>query len=376
MYLEHFSLNSFPFENVPNPDFFMEEGQYGSILTKLRNVVELKRGLCILAGPIGSGKTTLGQKLVSGLSPKTKLIWLAEPPSRAKDLYMFIARSLGLPADMPRIFLLQNIRTQLMSLQQDGRTCLLMVDESHHMNDNAMEAIRILTNLEVASAKLLQIILLGQPELMDKLYSDRMEPLRQRAAVLNSLQRLRLPDAKAYIRHRLRMAGASGDLFTDRAMDQAAFTSGGIPRLINSICHTALQTAFEAGRAMVEAEDVQAASYDFGLGGRSMEYYLWKKESLRSKTPGNESDAARMNGDAKAQADGSGVQDPVSPPPTAKEQATPEDVAGATISVPRPDSAWKRPRFSTLLLIFSVLVFLASLINHIWTLGGLYLTLP
>lgn len=286
MYLEHFKLRRYPFENVPDPAFFQATGQYKRVIASLMNSVQVGRGLIVISGPIGSGKTTLSQKLVNTLSQETQLIWLAEPPKDAMELFSFVARELGVEEGGSSSFILQRIRERLLLNNEQGRTCLLIIDESHHMNDDVFEAVRVLTNLEQLTFKLMQILLLGQPELMVLLNQQKLEPLRQRIAILHKLDRLRPGEAREYIASRLQTAGANTEVFTKAAMALAAHVSGGIPRLINNICQMALQHTFERGGDVVRVEDVKAASVELGYGNLAQEYLAWFKEranELRSQ---------------------------------------------------------------------------------------------
>lgn len=396
MYLEHFKLRRYPFENVPDPAFFQATGQYKRIIASLMNSVQVGRGLIVISGPIGSGKTTLSQKLVNTLSLDTQLIWLAEPPKDAMELFSFVARELGVEENGSSSFILKRIRERLLQFNEQGRTCLLIIDESHHMNDDVFEAVRVLTNLEQWTFKLMQILLLGQPELMALLNQQKLEPLRQRIAVLHKLDRLRPGEAREYIATRLQTAGAHTEVFTKAAMALAAHVSGGIPRLINNICQMALQHTFERDGDVVRVEDVKAASVELGYGNLAQEYLAWFKEranelrsqrlkALQAQPSAQVGQVLQRTAQAGA---GAAVATPQADADSAGQDRTvvePED-AFAMNDLPEEDAvetpfdmqlrgdngaSRSRGRRHVYVLAASVLVFAAGLVYHLYRTGAL-----
>ena len=166
MYTESFNLNKLPFENVPDPAFFFDQGDYGQIHSRIKNSMLAGRGLTIVTGPIGSGKTTLSQMIKSDYPDNLQLIWMAEPPDNSTNLFLFVIQELGLHASSEaRVFILRDIREALLKMNAAGKKCLMVIDESHLMTKELLEGIRILNNLEEGPTKLLQVILLGQVEI-------------------------------------------------------------------------------------------------------------------------------------------------------------------------------------------------------------------
>ncbi|MGI9316959.1 MAG: ExeA family protein, partial [bacterium] len=187
-----------------------------------------------------------------------KLIWMAEPPENGIDILIFIARELGLsPTDENRVFLLNDIRSALLS---GGNRCLLILDEAHLMSDEAVNTVRSLSNLELKSKKLIQMILLGQDELLEIINRPEMLPFKQRIALLEVIGRLERREVGDYIRFRLKAAGGNPETFTEDAIVAIAIGSGGVPRVINSLCDKALYQAELKNCQTADVEDVYDAA--------------------------------------------------------------------------------------------------------------------
>ncbi len=276
MYTKNFNLKKLPFENVHDPTFFFDQGAYSKIRNRLKNSLIAGRGLIVVTGPIGSGKTTLSQMIKSQYSDDLQLIWMAEPPGNSTALYLFILMELGLKASSTeRIFLLRAIREALLKNIPSGKKCLMIIDEAHLMDKNLLEGIRILNNLEEDSKKMLQILLLGQMEILETLRSPEMEPFKQRISSLEIIGKLNTDKIRRYIIHRIKMAGGQSSIFTGtgwKAVVVAANTAGGVPRVINSLCDRSLNTAFEKGKNAVDIDDVYEASQELGIAEEIFHY--------------------------------------------------------------------------------------------------------
>jgi general secretion pathway protein A len=258
MYKEFLNLSKLPFENVPDPDFFYDSGDFTRVFVNLTDSLRAGRGLMIVTGAIGSGKTTLSQMVMNEFNESLKLIWVAEPPQSGVNILIFIARELGLsPNDEDRIFLLNDIRSAL--LASDDR-CLLILDEAHLMSDEAANTLKALNNLELNSKKLIQMFLLGQDELLEIINRPEMLPFKQRIALLEKIGRMERSEVRDYIRFRLNVAGGGPDIFTDDAIAAIAIGSGGVPRVINSLCDKALYHAVSKNNETADIEDVYDAA--------------------------------------------------------------------------------------------------------------------
>jgi general secretion pathway protein A len=284
MYTKHFGLTALPFENVPDPAFFFDSGDYHRILQRMTDSLAAGKGLMAVAGPIGAGKTTLSQKLMADLPETTRLVWLAEPPASAAGLFLFVAQELGLE-DVPdeRVFAMRDLRSHLLRMNNAGRQCLVIIDESHLASDDTLEGIRLLNNLEEGPKKLLQIILVGQQELVEKLSRPELEPFRQRISALEVIGKMEPSGLRAYVLHRLQVAGAKAPVFSDNALETVAVSTGGIPRVTNSLCDRSLRVAWEAGRNTVDAAEVHQAAIDLGLGRKTLHYILKLRSEHQEK---------------------------------------------------------------------------------------------
>lgn len=275
MYTAHFGLRALPFENVPDPAFFFNEGEYQRVLRRLTAAVQAGRGLMVLAGPIGSGKTTLSQKLMGDLPGKTVQVWLAEPPASDQELFKMLLERLGATfAWESRVLALGALRDRLLRLAAAGGRCLVVIDESHKFGDVGLEAIRLLNNLEQGSAKLIQVLMLGQEELTEMLTRPGREAFRQRIANLETLGHMTPPQVRDYVRHRLRIAGGDPGIFPDLVLDTVAEAADGIPRLTNSLCDRTLLHASEAGRPIVDAKDLLSAAEEVGLYRKAFHFLV------------------------------------------------------------------------------------------------------
>ncbi|MDV6347287.1 AAA family ATPase [Nitrosomonas sp. Is35] len=268
MYSQHFNLNRLPFENVPDPLFFYDHGDHARIRKQISGSLLSGRGLIVVTGPIGSGKTTLSQMIKSDFPENIKLIWMAEPPANSSDLYLFLAQELGVqPTSAEKTFVMRDIRNALLRINAEGKKCLVIMDESHLMTEDVINGIRLLNNLEEGSTKLIQLLLLGQEELMEKINRPEMAPFKQRIAALETLGKMNVDRVLQYIKHRIHVAGGTPELISDTGWEALtiAFGSGGTPRTINSLCDRSLNVSYERNKTIVDAQDVYEATQRMGM---------------------------------------------------------------------------------------------------------------
>jgi len=293
MYIKNFNLKKLPFENVPDPEFFFDKGDYGQIRNRIKNSLIAGRGLTIVTGPIGSGKTTLSQMMKSDYSDDFHLIWMAEPPDNSTDLFFFIIQELGIKTSMiERVFILRDIRETLLKMHSADKKCLLVIDESHLATDDLLDGIRMLNNLEEGSTKLIQILLLGQLEILETLKKPEMKPFMQRIASLEKIGHMNADKVRQYISHRIKMAGGQPSLFTETGWEAiviASVTGGGVPRVINSLCNRSLNAAFEKGKTSVDIDDISTVAEEMGIFKELFHYKIaTENKKIRAKNPINE----------------------------------------------------------------------------------------
>ncbi|QOJ23395.1 MAG: AAA family ATPase [Gammaproteobacteria bacterium] len=286
MYAQHFSLNLLPFENVPDPLFFYDHGDHARIRKQISGSLLSGRGLIVVTGPIGSGKTTLSQMIKSDFPENIKLIWMVEPPANSSDLYLFLAQELGVqPTSAEKTFVMRDIRNALLRVNAEGKKCLVIIDESHLMSEDVLNGIRLLNNLEEGSTKLIQLLLLGQEELMEKINRPEMAPFKQRIAALETLGKMNTDRVMQYITHRLQVAGGTPTLISDTGWEalSIAFGAGGTPRTINSLCDRSFNVAYERNKSIIDAKDVYEATQRMGMATDVFHYIILLNNQERKK---------------------------------------------------------------------------------------------
>ncbi|MBI4355937.1 MAG: AAA family ATPase [Candidatus Omnitrophica bacterium] len=246
MYEAFFGLREKPFNMTPDPRYFYPSIKHVEALNHMAYAVEQRRGFVVLTGEIGSGKTTVSRVLLSRLKAPIKTAVIRNTHLTAKDL---ISRTLDefevayTPGTKTQ--LLDQLNAYLIDQLRAGANVVLLVDEAQNLSPRLLEEIRMLSNLETDQEKLIQIVLMGQPELKGKLWLRSLTQFRQRVTVYYHLTPLDVEETAAYIHHRLRVAGANGSpAFTDTACRGVFEHSHGIPRLINALCDHALLTGY------------------------------------------------------------------------------------------------------------------------------------
>ncbi len=265
MYLEHFGLNEPPFRITPDTRYFFVGAQRGAVLAALAYAIHSGEGIVKLVGEVGSGKTMLCRMLADRLPETVEIVYLANPSLSPDDILHAIALELGLalsPA-ATRLEVLDALQRHLLSRYAEGRRVVVFVEEAQGMPLETLEEIRLLSNLETREAKLLQIVLFGQPELDQRLAVHELRQLRDRITHSFRLEPLKGADTAEYLRFRLQAAGwQGGDLFTPRAARLLARLSGGLLRRIHVLADKALLAAFAEGASQVKLRHVHRAWQD------------------------------------------------------------------------------------------------------------------
>jgi len=266
MYLHYFGLPEYPFELTPNTQFLFLSKQYEESLECLLYAIRERKGFATLIGEIGTGKTTLCRELLSRLDDTVATSLLFNPLLDTKNLIKSINRDFGCNTNRDddlndHIHELNNF---LLLLNQNGKNAVVVIDEAQNLSRESLEVIRMLSNLETENQKLLQIILVGQPELDERLHSYELRQLNQRITIRCEFRELNLPETKDYILHRLSKANLKpGSLFFNQSAIKAIYKfSNGVPRLINMLGDRALLTAYVKSERVINKQIVKTALAD------------------------------------------------------------------------------------------------------------------
>jgi general secretion pathway protein A len=260
MYEAFYSLNQKPFAITSNPSFLFLSRRHKEALAHLTYGIRERVGFIEITGEIGTGKTTICRALLNGLDDRTKSAFIFNSNLSEVQLMQTIVEDLGIKTTQKNkggLFLeLNRFLIQQLTL---GNNVVLIIDEAQNLSLRLLEQVRMLSNLESGNEKLLQIVLVGQPELREKLDRPELRQLRQRIAVRYHINALDREDVAQYITHRLSLAGANGSapIFEEYALDEIYRFTGGIPRLINMVCNKALLTGFVLEARRVNAEMVK-----------------------------------------------------------------------------------------------------------------------
>ena len=267
MYTSYFGFRESPFSVTPDPRFFYINSLYKEALAILHYGIEAKKGFIVITGEVGTGKTTLLRKLMRNLEGTIHSVFIFNTHVNFDELLQLILRDLGVTAqEKDRLTMVEELNGYLIEQLKKGHIVPLLIDEAQNLSDEALEGLRLLSNLETDREKLLQIVLMGQPELKPKLDQPSLRQLKQRVALQCQLAPLDASEVGAYIDFRLKEAGYKGEELFDRdAVDQIILYSRGIPRLINMICDNALLIAYGSSQKSVTIEMVNEVVDDLQL---------------------------------------------------------------------------------------------------------------
>lgn len=272
MYEDFYGLKENPFVVIPNPKFiYLGENHREAMAHLLYGVME-KKGFIVITGEVGTGKTTLIHYLLHKLSGNnhTKTAFLFNPKLAVDDFIQYILKDLAVKwQGRTKGDHLHALHRYLLDAYLRNEKVILIIDEAQGLHPELLEEIRLLSNLETSTSKLIQIVLVGQPEL-DKTLSQRAyRQLRQRINMRYQLLPLSEEDTKAYISKRLKIAGAQRPIFTEKALKEIYQRSGGIPRLINILCDNTLLNGYALNRKRIDKKIVKEAARDLVLQRRS-----------------------------------------------------------------------------------------------------------
>ena len=260
-YLQHFNLSAPPFRLTPDPDFIYWSKQHARAKAYMESTIWLADGFVVITGEIGSGKTTLLQSFLSELEDDVVYAVVSQTQLTPTQFLQAVLTEFGFkPFKKRKVELLDMLNMFLIEQYSNDKKVVLIVDEAQNLSHKVLEEIRLISGIETHKEKVLRIILAGQPELRDTLDSPGLKQLVQRVRLRFHLGALDLREMQQYIAHRLSIAGHEGeDLYADEAFRTIHRYSGGVPRLINTLCDTALLCAFADEKHFVEEADVHSA---------------------------------------------------------------------------------------------------------------------
>jgi len=271
MYSRYFEFKERPFKLVPNPEYYYLSRSHEEALAHLTYALDQGDGFVEITGEVGTGKTTLCRVFLDSLDDTTEVAYIFNPKLGPRQLLKAINDEFGIRSRSDDTKdLIDALNAYLIRMKVAGRRVLILIDEAHNLERTVMEQLRLLSNLETSRSKLLQIILVGQPELSDKLDSHELRQLSQRISLRCHLTPLSAAEVREYIDHRLHVASVrpAAVRFTPWAYRSVYRYSGGIPRLINIVCDRSLLTAYSRGRKKIGRSEVRAAVRELSSRGQ------------------------------------------------------------------------------------------------------------
>ena len=261
MYTESFKLRELPFRLSPDPQFLFLSRAHARAKAYMESTIWFTDGFVVITGEIGSGKTTLIESFLRQVDSDVVVAQINQTQVTAVEFLQSVLVQFGFsPFKMKKAELIATVNNFLIEQYAAGRKVLLIIDEAQNLSLKVLEEIRLLSGIESTKEKVLRIILAGQPELNEKLDSPELVQLMQRVRLRFHLGALSRDDLRAYILHRLEIAGANGrEIFAEDTFPEIARYSGGVPRLVNTLCDTAMMSAFNDDRDHVVLADIAAA---------------------------------------------------------------------------------------------------------------------
>jgi general secretion pathway protein A len=274
LYRQYFGLKEAPFNISPDPDFLYLSASHREALAQLSYGINGRKGFIVLTGEVGTGKTTLLRALLNELGSNTHTALIFNTVVNPRDLMRYICEDfaiaeVGQPEAGIHDYVVA-LNEFLLDKYRRGENCALIIDEAQNLSPEVLESVRLLSNFETSKDKLLQILLIGQPELAERLNSSELRQLKQRVTLRYRLRNLTLNESGEYIGNRLKIAGGDPGVFTFKAVEAIYAYSGGVPRVINVLCDNGLLTAFALGRKVVDTSIVREVAEDLNLANRAL----------------------------------------------------------------------------------------------------------
>lgn len=270
MYKQHFGLKDKPFNLIPDPDYLYMSSKHKIGLSLLEyGLMETAAGLTVITGEVGAGKTTLIRKLMRRIDYNELTVGIINNTGTIQEeLMSWVASSFNLEHEgKDSVALYRDFQKYLISEYARGKRTVLIVDEAQNLGSGALEDLRMLTNINADRDQLLQIVLVGQPQLLDLLAKPELAQIAQRVSVEYHLEPLSLEELVLYIQHRLEVAGGNKDIFEEAAISAIYYFTGGVPRLVNTLCDYALVHAYAEGKDTVDFKTALAVKSGRKIGG-------------------------------------------------------------------------------------------------------------
>jgi type II secretory pathway predicted ATPase ExeA len=282
MYKSFYGLQVKPFENTPDPDFVFLSNQHREALSSLLYGIENAKGFILITGSVGTGKTTIIRTFLQQTHPEHIIINVINPKTSFTDVLDLLAEKLAIKrAGVNQLVWLELLQERLCELNKREIRALILVDEAHLLREEALEEIRLLSNIEHEKQKLIQIVLVGQNEIYELLARERQKSLQQRIVISRQLSPLNKKETSQYIEHRLRVAGCSRIIFGKDALKLIWRQSQGVPRLINHLCDNALLIGYAMSAAAIGKKIIKEVIHDMGVERRFLPPSNWR---LHTKT--------------------------------------------------------------------------------------------
>jgi general secretion pathway protein A len=271
MYTKFYNLKEKPFNLTPDPRFLYLGESHREALAHLVYTVRERKGFMVMTGEVGTGKTTLIRALLRKLDANIKTVFIFNPILDVKDFFRFVCFDLGIQTkDQTKGNCLLETYQFLIESYRENRTVVMIIDEAHNLNPFLLEEIRLLSNFETSTDKLIQIILVGQPELNSTLNQSYYHPLKQRINFWFYINPLNQKETNEYVRSRLYRAGLETPCFTEKAIDEIFRYSKGTPRLINILCDNSLTIGYAMDKKKIDEKIIREAIDDMETGQRRL----------------------------------------------------------------------------------------------------------
>jgi len=266
MYCRFYGFKKMPFSATSNPDFFFESDSHREAYAAIEYGISQRKGIILITGEVGTGKTTLCKKLLNRLDKSVKVSLVLNPYFSDMQLLQAIVQDFGISTDKKnRLEIIKTLNAFLIEQHAQGGNAVLIIDEAQHLTARQLEQVRLLSNLETSDEKLLQLVLVGQPELIENLSLHRLRQIRQRIFVKHKLLPLQQGEVREYIHVRLKDVGREGPLIDDNCYPIIYEFSGGIPRLINMLCDRALLMGYAREQSRLDETILQDSIKEISL---------------------------------------------------------------------------------------------------------------